>query len=76
MDKENFGLQITDEDIEWVRTIMPDIELDECRIQILKNMNSVDIHACPGSGKTTILNQSILWKRVVFWMKNSTGWRR
>lgn len=29
MDKENFGLQITDEDIEWVRTIMPDIELDE-----------------------------------------------
>lgn len=27
MDKENFGLQITDEDIEWVRTIMPDIEL-------------------------------------------------
>lgn len=51
MDKENFGLQITDEDIEWVRTIMPDIELDECRIQILKNMNSVDIHACPGSGK-------------------------
>lgn len=55
MDKENFGLQITDEDIEWVKSIMPDIELDECRIQILKNMNSVDIHACPGSGKTTIL---------------------
>ena len=54
MDKENFGLQITDEDIEWVKSIMPDIELDECRIQILKNMNSVDIHACPGSGKTTI----------------------
>ena len=51
MDKENFGLQITDEDIEWVRTIMPDIELDECRIQILKNMNSVDIHACPGKWK-------------------------
>ena len=55
MGKEKFGLQITDEDIEWVETIMPDIELDECRIQILKNMNSVDIHACPGSGKTTIL---------------------
>lgn len=55
MDKENFEIQITDEDIKWVKTIMPDIELDECRIQILKNMNSVDIHACPGSGKTTIL---------------------
>lgn len=55
MDKEMFEIQITDEDIEWVKIIMPDIELDECRIQILKNMNSVDIHACPGSGKTTIL---------------------
>ena len=38
MGKEKFGLQITDEDIEWVETIMPDIELDECRIQILKNI--------------------------------------
>lgn len=55
MDKEMFEIEITDEDIEWVKTIMPDIELDECRIQILKNMNSIDIHACPGSGKTTIL---------------------
>lgn len=55
MDKEMFEIQITDEDIEWVKTIMPDIQLDECRIRILKNMESVDIHACPGSGKTTIL---------------------
>ena len=55
MDKEMFEIQITDEDIEWVKTIMPDIQLDECRIRILKNMESVDIYACPGSGKTTIL---------------------
>lgn len=25
MDKEMFEIQITDEDIEWVKTIMPDI---------------------------------------------------
>lgn len=27
---------ISDEDIEWVKNIMPDIEFDECRINILK----------------------------------------
>lgn len=46
---------ISDEDIEWVKTIMPDIEFDECRINILKNMSGTDVHACPGSGKTTLL---------------------
>ena len=38
---------ISDEDIEWVKTIMPDIEFDECRINILKNMSGTDVHACP-----------------------------
>ena len=46
---------ISDEDIEWVKTVMPDIEFDECRINILKNMSGTDVHACPGSGKTTLL---------------------
>lgn len=46
---------ISDEDIEWVKNIMPDIEFDECRINILKNMSGTDVHACPGSGKTTLL---------------------
>ena len=46
---------ISDEDIDWVKTIMPDIEFDECRINILKNMSGTDVHACPGSGKTTLL---------------------
>ena len=46
---------ITDEDIEWIKTIMPDIEFDDCRINILKNMSGTDVHACPGSGKTTLL---------------------
>ncbi len=46
---------VSDEDIEWIKTIMPDIEFDDCRINILKNMSGTDIHACPGSGKTTLL---------------------
>lgn len=46
---------ISDEDIEWIKTIMPDIEFDDCRINILKNMQGTDVHACPGSGKTTLL---------------------
>lgn len=46
---------ISDEDIEWIKTIMPDIEFDECRVNILKNMSGTDVHACPGSGKTTLL---------------------
>lgn len=60
---------ITDKDIEWVQTIMTDIEFDECRINILKNMNPIDIHACPGSGKTTLLVAKLAilankWKEV------------
>lgn len=46
---------VYDEDIEWIKTIMPDIEFDDCRINILKNMSGTDVHACPGSGKTTLL---------------------
>lgn len=63
---------ISDEDIEWVKTIMPDIEFDECRINILKNMSSTDVHACPGSGKTTLLvaKLAILAKK---WNENGRG---
>lgn len=46
---------ITDDDIEWIKGIMPDIEFDDCRINILKNMQGIDVQACPGSGKTTLL---------------------
>ena len=52
---DGIDIVISDEDIEWIKTIMPDIEFDECRISILKNMSGTDVHACPGSGKTTLL---------------------
>ena len=55
MKETSFPIQITDDDIEWVQALMPDVEFDDCRVEILKNMEPVDIHACPGSGKTTLL---------------------
>lgn len=49
-------ISITDQDINWVETILgKDIKFDECRRNIIKNTNSVDIQAFPGTGKTTVL---------------------
>lgn len=49
-------LIITDEDINWVENILGgDIVFDKSRRDIIKNMDSIDIQAFPGSGKTTIL---------------------
>ena len=48
-------LEITSQDIEWITSaIGNNIKFDESRIEIIKNMKSVDIQAFPGSGKTTI----------------------
>lgn len=47
---------ITDEDIDWVEKIMgEDITFDSERRSIIKNLESKDIQAFPGSGKTTVL---------------------
>ncbi len=50
------NIEITDEDILWVEGIMGgDIHFDESRVAVIKNMESIDVQAFPGSGKTTIL---------------------
>lgn len=46
---------ITDNDIDWVETIIERIKFDECRRNIIKNLESLDIQAFPGTGKTTVL---------------------
>lgn len=47
---------ITDDDIKWVESTMGgNVYFDQERINIIKNMESIDIQAFPGSGKTTIL---------------------
>lgn len=67
------NIEITDEDILWVEEMMGDgIHFDAARIEVIKNMNSVDVQAFPGSGKTTILvaKLAILAKK---WPYNNAG---
>ncbi|WP_095054774.1 UvrD-helicase domain-containing protein [Pseudomonas sp. Irchel s3b2] len=46
---------ITDDDVEWVVGLMELEALDEPRRNFLKSMSTVDVSACPGSGKTTLV---------------------
>lgn len=49
-------IKITNEDIQWVVEIMGGkMHFDSARVDVIKNMDSIDIQAFPGSGKTTIL---------------------
>ncbi|HHV13075.1 MAG TPA: UvrD-helicase domain-containing protein [Clostridiales bacterium] len=50
------NIAIDDADIDWAESILNnDIHFDEERRNIIKNMDTVDIQAFPGSGKTTVL---------------------
>lgn len=46
---------ITDVDVDWVIELMGLDTLDEPRRNFLKSMDTVDVAACPGSGKTTLV---------------------
>lgn len=47
---------IDDEDIKWVESAMRgNVQFNQERVNIIKNMESIDIQAFPGSGKTTVL---------------------
>ena len=54
-DAESLIPEITDEDIERVRLIMGLDSFDEPRREFLKRRSTVDLSACPGSGKTTLI---------------------
>jgi hypothetical protein len=47
--------EITDEDIDWVRDLMGLEVLDAPRRTFLTARNTLDVSACPGSGKTTLI---------------------
>lgn len=67
------NIEITDEDILWVEDIMGGgIHFDSVRAEVIKKMNSVDVQAFPGSGKTTILvaKLAILARK---WSNNNAG---
>lgn len=46
---------VTDADIEWVSALMSLRDLDEPRRAFLKRLDTLDVAACPGSGKTTLV---------------------
>jgi hypothetical protein len=47
--------EVTDEDIEWVRGLMRLDTLDLPRRAFLAKTTTIDVAACPGSGKTTLI---------------------
>lgn len=53
-------IEITDDDIKWVEMAMGGkIHFDESRINVIKNMDSVDIQAFPGSGKNYNISSKV-----------------
>ena len=52
---ESLVPEINNGDIDWVRSIMKFDALDEPRMDFLKRRSTVDVSACPGSGKTALL---------------------
>jgi DNA helicase-2/ATP-dependent DNA helicase PcrA len=47
--------QVDDDDVAWASRILGLTGLDEARRDFLTTMDSVDVTACPGSGKTTLV---------------------
>ncbi len=54
-DSEPLIPDITDEDIDWVCSLMGLDSFDEPRREFLMRRSTVDVSACPGSGKTTLI---------------------
>lgn len=63
---------VTDDDIEWVCQLMKLDPLDAPRRNYLKSLTTVDVSACPGSGKTTLVvaKLAILARQ---WKSNTRG---
>lgn len=68
-------IDIQDEDIRYAESIFlpPGNSFDFERISVIKSLESIDIQACPGSGKTTTLlaKLAIIAKKMPF--KNNKG---
>jgi DNA helicase-2/ATP-dependent DNA helicase PcrA len=47
--------QVADEDVEWICRVMGLREFDESRREFLRARTTLDVSACPGSGKTTLI---------------------
>lgn len=49
------NLVITDQDIDEIEKLLGNVKFDDQRREIIKCMDTKDIQAFPGSGKTTVL---------------------
>jgi DNA helicase II / ATP-dependent DNA helicase PcrA len=47
--------QVTDQDLEWICHVMGLRDFDESRKEFLRARTTLDVSACPGSGKTTLI---------------------
>lgn len=47
--------EITDDDIDWACAKLGLTDIDDERAAFLKSMDTLDVSACPGSGKTTLV---------------------
>ena len=63
---------VTDDDIEWICQLMKLYPIDAPRRDFLKSLTTVDVSACPGSGKTTLVvaKLAILARK---WKSNTRG---
>jgi len=68
-------ISITDEDIEYAESILLKTgqKFDDERIEFLKDLNTLDLQAVPGSGKTTVLLAKLLILERYMPLKNASG---
>ncbi|WP_350602929.1 UvrD-helicase domain-containing protein [Pseudoalteromonas sp. SMN1298-MNA-CIBAN-0114] len=68
-------ISITDEDIEYAESILLKVgqKFDDERVEFLKDLNTLDLQAVPGSGKTTVLLAKLLIFERYMPFKNGSG---
>lgn len=54
-DTQSLIPQVADEDVKWICSVMGLREFDQSRQDFLRSTTTLDVSACPGSGKTTLI---------------------
>src|SRR5690606_4597566 len=54
-DTQSLIPQVVEEDVEWICSVMGLREFDQSRQDFLRKTTTLDVSACPGSGKTTLI---------------------
>ena len=71
MKTDAIDISISDDDIDWVENLLG-YEFDTQRRDVIKNLDSIDTQAFPGTGKTTVLVAKLaIMARI--WRHNNKG---